>query len=48
MNVNKITEFSDSKLREKYYHAKHESGLDIYVFPKKMTVSYALLGVNPV
>ena len=46
MNVNKITEFSDSKLREKYYHAKHESGLDIYVFPKKMTVSYALLGVN--
>lgn len=44
--MNNIFEFSDPVLREKYYHIKHKSGLDIYVFPKKMTVSCALLGVN--
>ena len=43
---NNITEFFDEKLRERYFYKKHESGLDIYIFPKKMTSSYALLGVN--
>lgn len=43
---NNITEFYDGVLREKYFHIKHESGLDIYVFPKKMTSSYALLGTS--
>ena len=38
--------FSDEKLREKYYYLKHKSGLDIYVFPKKMTLKTALLGVR--
>ena len=26
---------------EKYYFAKHKSGLDVYVFPKDMGTSYA-------
>ena len=30
------------RLRECYYRLRHESGLDVYVFPKKLTVSYAL------
>ena len=46
MMKNKVTEFFDGVLRERYFYIKHESGLDIYVFPKKMTSSYALLGVN--
>ena len=29
-------------LREKYYHIRHKSGLDIYVIPKKMSTAYAL------
>ena len=28
----------DEKLCEKYYFFEHESGLSIYVFPKKMTL----------
>ncbi len=34
------------KLRERYYKLRHKSGLDIYVFPKNLTVSYALLGTK--
>ena len=41
-----ITEFRDDKLKEKYYKLKHKSGLDIYVFPKKMSSSYALFGTE--
>ena len=33
-------------LGEKYYMFKHKSGLDIYVFPKKMTTSYALFATR--
>ena len=44
--MNRFTTFSDEKLNEKYYYLKHESGLDIYVFPKKMTLKTALLGVR--
>ena len=39
-------EFFCPKLKEKYYKLKHKSGLDIYVFPKKMSSSYALFGVE--
>lgn len=41
-----MTEFRDYKLKEKYYKIKHKSGLDIYVFPKKMSGSYALFGTE--
>ena len=34
------------KLREHYYKLRHKSGLDIYVLPKKLTVSYALFGTK--
>ena len=33
-------------LGEKYHMFKHESGLDVYVFPKKMTTSYALFATR--
>ncbi|MBR5515501.1 MAG: insulinase family protein [Clostridia bacterium] len=44
--MNNITEKSNSLLNEKYYYIKHESGLDIYVFPKKMASTYALFGTK--
>ena len=44
--MDRFSVFSDEKLREKYYYLKHKSGLDIYVFPKKMTLKTALLGVK--
>ena len=45
--VNKrFTLFEDKALKEKYYYTKHESGLDIYVFPKRMTQKTAWLGVK--
>jgi predicted Zn-dependent peptidase len=34
------------KLRERYYKMHHECGLDIYVFPKKLTSSYALFATK--
>lgn len=34
------------RLRECYYKMRHKSGLDIYVFPKKLTASYALFGTK--
>lgn len=33
-------------LDEQYYHTVHESGLPIYIFPKKMSVTHALFAVN--
>jgi len=33
-------------LREKYYQYTHECGLDIYVFPKKFSSTYAILGTR--
>lgn len=44
--MSKFILFSDEKLKEKYYYLKHDSGLDIYVFPKKMRLKVALLGVK--
>ncbi len=35
-----------TRLREKYYHIKHESGLTVLVFPKKLSTYHAVLGVN--
>ncbi len=40
------TEFSSSLLKERYFYAKHKSGLPVYVFPKKMTGTYALLSAK--
>lgn len=39
LNENKI-------LDEKYYFFKHKSGLEVFVFPKKMTTSYAILATR--
>lgn len=35
-----------SRLREKYWHTVHQSGLPIYVFPKEMTGTYALFATK--
>ena len=42
----KTTEFSSELLREKYDLIEHESGLSIYVFPKKLTSTYALFATK--
>lgn len=44
--MNNVFEKSSDLLREKYYYVKHKSGLDIYVFPKKMASTYALFGTK--
>lgn len=40
------TAYCHSRLREEYRKYTHPSGLDIYIFPKAMTTSYALFGVK--
>ena len=40
------SEFSDKSLKEKYYKLSHKSGLEVYVFPKKLSTSYALFGTE--
>ena len=42
----KKTEYASALLRERYFCMEHKSGLPIYVFPKKLTTSYALFAVN--
>lgn len=42
----KKTEFFSEILRERYVRIDHRSGLAIYVFPKKMTTTYALFTAN--
>ena len=37
------TEFRSDLLDERYWLTRHETGLSVYVFPKKMTTTYALL-----
>ena len=39
-------ECSSKRLRERYFHLKHPSGLSIYVFPKQLTGTYALLATD--
>lgn len=38
--------YRNEVLREEYRKYRHPSGLDIYVFPKKMTTTYALFGTK--
>ncbi len=38
--------YESSLLREKYYKYTHSCGLDIYVFPKKLSTSYAIFGTR--
>ena len=38
--------FSSSLIREQYTKYTHSSGLDIYIFPKKLTTFYAIFGVK--
>ena len=40
------TEYTSALLREKYTYIQHASGLPIYVFPKKMTNTYALFSTK--
>ena len=41
-----LKEFSCTALGEKYYLYRHPSGLDIFIFPKKMTSAYAFFGTR--
>ena len=36
----------NNKINEKYYYFRHESGLDIYVFPKNHTTAYAMFSTK--
>lgn len=38
--------YESALLNERYEKISHPSGLDIYVFPKKLTTSYAIFGVK--
>ena len=38
--------FESTLLSEQYRKYKHRSGLDIYIFPKKLTTYYAIFGVK--
>ena len=38
--------FKSELLGERYEKISHPSGLDIYVFPKKLTTTYAIFGVK--
>lgn len=46
MSNNIFTLRQDPLLCESYYYCKHPSGLSIYVFPKKLTTTYAIIGVR--
>ena len=41
-----IVEKKNAILGERYYTFKHKTGLEVYVFPKKMTTSYALFATR--
>ena len=41
-----VIEKYSSALEERYYQIRHKSGLDIYVFPKKLTSTYALFATK--
>lgn len=42
----KTTSIRSELLREEYRKIKHPSGLDIYLFPKTLSTSYAIFGVK--
>ena len=39
-------EYTSKRLRERYLYLKHPSGLSVYVFPKQLTGTYALLATD--
>ena len=41
-----MKEFKSALLREHYYEIIHRSGLPVYVFPKKLTATYAILSAR--
>ena len=46
MNNDTPSVFSSSLLGESYCTYRHASGLTVYVFPKKLTTTYAIMGVK--
>ena len=42
----RMTEKRSELLGETYFYAEHESGLPIYVFPKELTTTYAILSAR--
>ncbi len=44
--MNKTVLFHNEAFHESYYRIAHKSGLAIYVFPKKLSTYYALLGTK--
>lgn len=44
--MSRFSVHTDERLGENYYYTRHESGLDVYVFPKRMRLKTALLGVK--
>ncbi len=46
MSNNILTLHQNPLLCESYYSCKHPSGLSVYVFPKNLTTTYAILGVK--
>lgn len=46
MSDPKVTVKENKVLGEKYFYFRHESGLDVYIFPKDLTTSYALFGTS--
>lgn len=42
----KMTEYKSDLLREHYFGTVHASGLPVYVFPKQMTSTYAILSTR--
>lgn len=46
MNKTLLEQFESDRLQETYDLYHHPSGLDIYVFPKRMTTTYAMFGTR--
>ena len=44
--MSEMISFESALLGEKYYKIKHDSGLNVFVFPKEMTTTYGVFSVN--
>lgn len=44
--MNEIIKVKSDLLGEEYEHIKHKSGLNIYVYPKNLTTTYAVFGTH--
>lgn len=44
--TNNVKLYTSDILKEKYWRAEHDSGLSVYVFPKDMSGSYAILSAK--